>query len=465
MPEPAPLRLHDEDPALFREAVRFTAAQTGFVPRLIEKDYFCTVVLEYLSPSAAELVFRGGTCLAKIHAEFYRLSEDLDFVIPTPLDASRSDRSRLAARPKRAVGTIGRQVPGLRVITALTGANDSSQYAAVLGYTSVLSTRGQDWVSRARAMRRMVSEKRNCYAALRRNRGFRSGGFDSPRLHLCSRHRHPDRAQDGLLDLDHASRREVTAQRSWDEAIAAQRRDLLALCHRRSGPSRPPGRAVSRGWAPHTARWTVEPRSQRSRVDCGCWETRRVPAAACRLPRRESEPSTDGRAGDASPERSLVPPAPHHLIPEGRPAFVLAPLGCAQRAVVALDRLIQFDLPAPPYPGCQGVLEDLTPGHPTSQTIGLSQQRPVHADGHLRLRRHGMTVYRTVHPLTTSSSQRARPVRIPLSAAAHRWSRSDSGYSDLRALTDTRSRSRHRQAESHSRGRGFDSPRLPLSAR
>src|SRR5207249_7626027 len=73
VPEPAPLRLHDEDPALFREAVRFTAAQTGFVPRLIEKDYFCTVVLEYLSPSAAELVFRRGTCLAKIHAEFYRL--------------------------------------------------------------------------------------------------------------------------------------------------------------------------------------------------------------------------------------------------------------------------------------------------------------------------------------------------------------------------------------------------------
>ena len=121
--------------------MRFTAAQTGFVPRLIEKDYFCTVVLERLSASAAELVFRGGTCLAKIHAEFYRLSEDLDFVIPTPLDASRSDRSRLAARSKRAVGTIGRQVPGLRVITALTGANDSSQYAAVLGYTSVLSTR------------------------------------------------------------------------------------------------------------------------------------------------------------------------------------------------------------------------------------------------------------------------------------------------------------------------------------
>lgn len=51
-----------EDPALFREVVRFKAAQTGFVPRLIEKDYFCTVVLEYLAASRAELVFRGGPC-------------------------------------------------------------------------------------------------------------------------------------------------------------------------------------------------------------------------------------------------------------------------------------------------------------------------------------------------------------------------------------------------------------------
>ena len=64
MPDPAPLRLHDEDPALFREAVRLTTAQTGFVQRLIEKDYFCTVVLEYLAASTAELVFKGGTCRA-----------------------------------------------------------------------------------------------------------------------------------------------------------------------------------------------------------------------------------------------------------------------------------------------------------------------------------------------------------------------------------------------------------------
>src|SRR5438093_11842444 len=43
---------------------------------------------------------------------------------------------------------------------------------------------GQDRASGARVMRPTVSEKRNCYTALRRSRGLLSGGFDSPRLHF-----------------------------------------------------------------------------------------------------------------------------------------------------------------------------------------------------------------------------------------------------------------------------------------
>jgi hypothetical protein len=38
-----PLEIH-ADAALFREALGFTAAETEFIPRLIEKDYFCTFV-------------------------------------------------------------------------------------------------------------------------------------------------------------------------------------------------------------------------------------------------------------------------------------------------------------------------------------------------------------------------------------------------------------------------------------
>ena len=42
-----PPNLH-EDAGLFRESVNFTAARTGFNPRLVEKDYFGTVLLAYL---------------------------------------------------------------------------------------------------------------------------------------------------------------------------------------------------------------------------------------------------------------------------------------------------------------------------------------------------------------------------------------------------------------------------------
>ena len=38
-----------EDPAFFLSAVSFTAQVTTFSARLVEKDYFCSVLLEYLT--------------------------------------------------------------------------------------------------------------------------------------------------------------------------------------------------------------------------------------------------------------------------------------------------------------------------------------------------------------------------------------------------------------------------------
>jgi predicted nucleotidyltransferase component of viral defense system len=53
-----------EDQALFREAVLFTAGQTGLNATLVEKDYFCTVLLQYLyDQPGSPLIFRGGTAL------------------------------------------------------------------------------------------------------------------------------------------------------------------------------------------------------------------------------------------------------------------------------------------------------------------------------------------------------------------------------------------------------------------
>jgi predicted nucleotidyltransferase component of viral defense system len=139
-PDPLRLRLH-EDAEFFRESVSYTAARTGFLARLVEKDYYCTVLLQYLAAAAPELVFKGGTCLAKVHLGFYRLSEDLDFVIPVQADIARGERSRRTTSAKKVIGELERFVAELKVVSALTGSNSSTQYAAEIRYESVLGTR------------------------------------------------------------------------------------------------------------------------------------------------------------------------------------------------------------------------------------------------------------------------------------------------------------------------------------
>ena len=136
MPDPPRPDLHEDVP-LFREAVNFTAARTGFNARLVEKDYFCTVLLAYLSGRGGEqLVFKGGTCLAKVHAGFYRLSEDLDFTIPLAVDASRTQRRRAVAATKDAIAQLARHASAFAVTRPLTGANNSTQYNGAVGYES-----------------------------------------------------------------------------------------------------------------------------------------------------------------------------------------------------------------------------------------------------------------------------------------------------------------------------------------
>jgi predicted nucleotidyltransferase component of viral defense system len=131
------LRCH-EDTVLFREAVRFTAAETRFLPRLIEKDYFCSLLLHYLTAAVDHLVFKGGTCLAKVHVGFYRLSEDLDFVVPMAVNASRSSRSKRALTIKETIAELPQALDLFRVIDPLRGANNSTQYVAKVGYQSLL---------------------------------------------------------------------------------------------------------------------------------------------------------------------------------------------------------------------------------------------------------------------------------------------------------------------------------------
>lgn len=125
----------------FREALTFTSQRYGFPERLIEKDYVCTLLLEALTGADDGLVFKGGTCLAKVYADFYRMSEDLDFVIPMPVDAPRSKRSAQTKSLKGIIGALPDRFPFVRMVEPLTGFNNSMQYNAVVGYASSLGGR------------------------------------------------------------------------------------------------------------------------------------------------------------------------------------------------------------------------------------------------------------------------------------------------------------------------------------
>jgi predicted nucleotidyltransferase component of viral defense system len=130
------LQLH-ESPGLFRQALNFTEAETGFARRLIEKDYFCSLVLaDFESLFDLGLVFKGGTSLSKYHAGFYRLSEDLDFAFAASINARRSDRRKIVAPVKQHLEHVTLRLPGVSLTEPLRGHDDGRQYNTILTYES-----------------------------------------------------------------------------------------------------------------------------------------------------------------------------------------------------------------------------------------------------------------------------------------------------------------------------------------
>ena len=129
---------HEDDPDIFREALAYSEADRGFTSALIEKDYFCSLVLKHLFRKETSLVFKGGTCLSKVHIDFYRLSEDLDLIIPVTADITRTQRSAYMVPVKRMFEKLPTAVPGVTISEAFRGHNASRQYISCLEYHSVI---------------------------------------------------------------------------------------------------------------------------------------------------------------------------------------------------------------------------------------------------------------------------------------------------------------------------------------
>ena len=62
---------------------------------LLEKDFWLTIILIYISKELPELRFKWWTCLNKIYYPYYRLSEDLDFTLPIDEEIVDTNKKRI----------------------------------------------------------------------------------------------------------------------------------------------------------------------------------------------------------------------------------------------------------------------------------------------------------------------------------------------------------------------------------
>jgi len=124
----------------FKKALIYTSSQTGMRQELIEKDYYCSLILAYLfKGTKTKLVFKGGTCISKVYANFYRMSEDLDFSISTPISATRQQRSNLIQPIKQEFENLINHFNCFSWQSKLMGNNESKQYIGTIQYNSAVS--------------------------------------------------------------------------------------------------------------------------------------------------------------------------------------------------------------------------------------------------------------------------------------------------------------------------------------
>jgi len=123
----------------FLKVLESTSAQTGFPLLLLEKDYYLTMVLSGVDRLSKELTFKGGTCLNKIYYSYYRLSEDLDFIMRLPSEKLSRTGKRKIIKPIKDnilsyVGSYGMTIDDVNN----TGRNESSQYIFYIDYDSAV---------------------------------------------------------------------------------------------------------------------------------------------------------------------------------------------------------------------------------------------------------------------------------------------------------------------------------------
>ena len=74
------MRLHENE-KLFKNIVELTALKENISSEIIEKDYYVILALKKLYEYDSNIVFVGGTALAKCFNIIKRFSEDIDLSV------------------------------------------------------------------------------------------------------------------------------------------------------------------------------------------------------------------------------------------------------------------------------------------------------------------------------------------------------------------------------------------------
>lgn len=121
--------------------IPFIAEKYNFRFEIIEKDYYLTIILNSIESHLSDkIVFKGGTLLNKIHLNYHRLSEDIDFTYFNP------EGLETRSRRSRAITPIREKMPDLLKLLELKsdkpegeGFNNSTQYVFNIFYPSFIS--------------------------------------------------------------------------------------------------------------------------------------------------------------------------------------------------------------------------------------------------------------------------------------------------------------------------------------
>ncbi|MCK4463413.1 MAG: nucleotidyl transferase AbiEii/AbiGii toxin family protein [Candidatus Omnitrophica bacterium] len=129
-----------------RQIIPFIAEKFQFRLETVEKDYYLALILNNVESHLSDkIVFKGGTLLNKIHLNYYRLSENIDFTYFSPKGIeTRSKRSR-------AITPIRERMPELLNSLDLKsskaegeGYNDSTQYVFNISYPSFVTGKDEN---------------------------------------------------------------------------------------------------------------------------------------------------------------------------------------------------------------------------------------------------------------------------------------------------------------------------------